>query len=66
MAGLVADSEVEEAFTGSFLARLPPEVARALRAEGERTEYPPGTTVYQPGAEPHAARWWSAGCSGCT
>jgi CRP/FNR family transcriptional regulator len=51
----VADPEVEEAFSRSFLARLPPEVARALRAEGERTENPPGTTIYQPGAEPHAA-----------
>jgi hypothetical protein len=39
----VADPEVEEAFRRSFLARLPSEVVRALRAEGERTENPPGT-----------------------
>jgi CRP/FNR family transcriptional regulator len=51
----VTDPEVDVAFSRSFLARLPPEVARALRAEGERTENPAGTTVYQAGDEPHAA-----------
>ena len=51
----MADAEVEEAFSRSFLARLPAEVIRALRAEGERTENPAGTTVYAAGAEPHAA-----------
>ena len=51
----MADPEVEEAFSRSFLARLPAEVVRALRAEGERTENPPGTTIYTAGAEPHAA-----------
>lgn len=51
----MADPEVDEAFSRSFLARLPSEVVRALRAEGERTENPSGTTVYTAGAEPHAA-----------
>jgi hypothetical protein len=34
-------------------------VVGALRSEGERTENPPGTTVYTAGAEPHAARLYA-------
>jgi CRP/FNR family transcriptional regulator, cyclic AMP receptor protein len=51
----VADQEVEEALARSFLAELPPELTGALRADGERADYPAGTTVYQAGGEPRAA-----------
>jgi CRP/FNR family transcriptional regulator len=51
----VADGEVLDALSRSFLADLPPEVAGRLRAEGERAEYPAGTTVYRAGASPQAA-----------
>jgi CRP/FNR family transcriptional regulator len=51
----VADQEVEDALAHSFLARLPPEVGDELRAEGERADYPAGTTVYRAGAAPQAA-----------
>jgi CRP/FNR family transcriptional regulator len=51
----VADPELDDALARSFLAGLPAEVVVSLRAEGERTDYPAGTTLYQPGAEPRAA-----------
>src|SRR5436190_850598 len=51
----MADREVEDALAHSFLARLPPAVCDALRAEGERADYPAGTTVYRAGADPRAA-----------
>src|SRR2546429_4880758 len=51
----MADREVEDALAHSFLARLPPEVGDQLRAEGERADYPAGTTVYRAGAAPQAA-----------
>ena len=51
----MADQEVEEALARSFLAELPPELTGALRADGERADYPAGTTVYQAGGEPRAA-----------
>jgi CRP/FNR family transcriptional regulator len=51
----MADQEVEDALAHSFLARLPPEVCDGLRAEGERADYPAGTTVYRAGADPRAA-----------
>src|SRR5690242_2146746 len=51
----MADQEVEDALAHSFLARLPPEVRDGLRAEGERADYPAGTTVYRAGADPRAA-----------
>jgi len=41
--------------THSFLARLPPEVRDGLHAEGERADYPAGTTVYRAGSDPRAA-----------
>jgi CRP/FNR family transcriptional regulator, cyclic AMP receptor protein len=50
----VPDREVDDALARSFLGSLPPEVAQRLRAEGERADYPAGTTVYQPGADPRA------------
>ena len=45
----MADQEVEDALAHSFLAGLPPEVRDGLHAEGERADYPAGTTVYQAG-----------------
>lgn len=48
----VVDREVNDAFARSFLASLPSEVAGRLRAEGERADYPSGTTVYRPGSSP--------------
>src|SRR5689334_24111909 len=51
----MADREVEDALAHSFLARLPPEVRDGLHAEGERADYPAGTTVYRAGSDPRAA-----------
>jgi CRP/FNR family transcriptional regulator len=51
----MADPEVEDALAHSFLARLPREVRDGLRAEGERTDYPAGTTVYRAGEAARAA-----------
>jgi len=50
----VIDREVEEALARSFLAELPAELADRLRAEGERADYPAGTTMYRAGADPRA------------
>ena len=51
----VVDREVDEALARSFLAELPAELAGRLRAEGERDDYPAGTTVYRAGDDPRAA-----------
>src|SRR5499427_10670564 len=51
----MADREVDDALARSFLADLPSELVGRLRAEGERADYPAGTTVYRAGAEPRAA-----------
>jgi CRP/FNR family transcriptional regulator len=51
----VADREVEDALARSFLAELPAEVVGRLRAEGERADYPAGTTVYRAGSDPRTA-----------
>jgi CRP/FNR family transcriptional regulator, cyclic AMP receptor protein len=51
----MADREVEDALAHSFLARLPPDVRDGLHAEGERADYPAGTTVYRAGSDPRAA-----------
>jgi CRP/FNR family transcriptional regulator len=51
----VVDREVEDALARSFLAGLPAEVVGRLRAEGERADYPAGTTVYLAGSDPRAA-----------
>lgn len=48
------DREVDDALARSFLADLPPELAARLRAEGERADYPAGTTVYRPKSGPQA------------
>ena len=47
----MADREVDDALARSFLADLPPELAGRLRAEGERADYPAGTTVARPADE---------------
>jgi CRP/FNR family transcriptional regulator, cyclic AMP receptor protein len=49
---MVADRDVEEALARSFLGRLPPEVVARLRSEGERADYPAGTTIYRAGSAP--------------
>ena len=51
----MVDREVEDALARSFLAELPAEVVGRLRAEGERADYPAGTTVYRAGSSPQAA-----------
>jgi CRP/FNR family transcriptional regulator len=51
----MADQEVDGALAGSFLAGLPPELVGRLRDEGERADYPAGTTVYRAGSDPQAA-----------
>jgi CRP/FNR family cyclic AMP-dependent transcriptional regulator len=50
----VADRDVEDALARSFLGRLPPEVVARLRSEGERADYPAGTTIYRAGSAPRA------------
>lgn len=51
----VADSAIDDALARSFLAKLPPELLKRLREEGERADYPAGTTVYRAGEDPRAA-----------
>jgi CRP/FNR family transcriptional regulator len=51
----VADRDVDDALAHSFLADLPPELVGRLRAEGERADYPVGTTVYRANSDPRAA-----------
>jgi CRP/FNR family transcriptional regulator, cyclic AMP receptor protein len=51
----MADREVEDALAHSFLAGLPRELVGRLRDEGERADYPAGTTVYRAGSDPQAA-----------
>src|SRR3954452_12551278 len=51
----VVDQDVDDAFARSFLAELPPELVARLRTDGERADYPAGTTVYRAGDEPRAA-----------
>ncbi|MGH3401174.1 MAG: Crp/Fnr family transcriptional regulator [Streptosporangiaceae bacterium] len=45
---------MEQALARSFLGGLPPEVVERLRSEGERADYPAGTTIYRAGAAPRA------------
>ena len=42
-------------FARSVLAQFPEELGARLREEGERADYPAGTTVYRAGANPQAA-----------
>jgi CRP/FNR family cyclic AMP-dependent transcriptional regulator len=51
----MADRGVEDALARSFLADLPPELLGRLRDEGERADYPAGTTVYRARSGPQAA-----------
>jgi CRP/FNR family cyclic AMP-dependent transcriptional regulator len=51
---MVADPHVAEAMARSFLGKLPPEIVDELLAEGERTHYPAGTTIYREGEAPRA------------
>ena len=51
----VADRDVDDALARSFIAELPAELAGSLRAEGERADYPAGTTLYRAGGDPQAA-----------
>ena len=51
----VIDRDVDDALARSFLAGLPEELAGKLREEGERADYPPGTTLYRAGSDPWAA-----------
>ena len=51
----MADQDVDQALAHSFLADLPPELTGRLREEGERADYPAGTTIYRAGADPLAA-----------
>ena len=51
----VVDRDVTDALAQSFLAELPAELVGGLRAEGERADYPAGTTVYRSGDDPQAA-----------
>jgi CRP/FNR family cyclic AMP-dependent transcriptional regulator len=51
----VVDRDVDDALARSFLAGLPAELAGRLREEGERADYPEGTTVYRAGDDPQAA-----------
>ena len=50
----MADRDVDDALARSFLGRLPPEVVARLRSEGERADYPSGTTIYRAGSGPRA------------
>jgi CRP/FNR family transcriptional regulator, cyclic AMP receptor protein len=50
----VADPDVADAMARSFLGRLPAELIDRLLAEGERADYPAGTTIYREGASPRA------------
>ena len=51
----MVDRDVDDALAQSFLAELPAELTGRLRAEGERADYPAGTTVYRAGSDPRAA-----------
>ncbi len=51
----MVDRDVDDALARSFLAGLPAELAGGLREEGERADYPAGTTVYRAGDDPQAA-----------
>jgi CRP/FNR family transcriptional regulator, cyclic AMP receptor protein len=61
----VVDRDVDGVLGRSFLAGLPPELVGSLRAEGERADYPAGTTVYRVGSALRR-HWLSVVCCGCT
>src|SRR4051794_13789682 len=51
----VVDRDVDDAVAQSFLAELPADLIGRLREEGDRADYPAGTTVYRAGDDPRAA-----------
>jgi CRP/FNR family transcriptional regulator, cyclic AMP receptor protein len=51
----MADPDVDAAMARSFLGTLPADLVDELLAEGERTDYPEGTTIYREGSPPRAA-----------
>src|SRR3954454_13606468 len=51
----VVDRDVDDALARSFLAELPADLVSRLQAEGDRADYPAGTTVYRAGDDPRAA-----------
>src|SRR3954447_11283894 len=51
----VVDRHVDDALAQSFLAELPPDLIGRLRTDGERADYPSGTTLYRAGDDPRAA-----------
>jgi CRP/FNR family transcriptional regulator, cyclic AMP receptor protein len=50
----VADPDIAEAMARSFFGKLPPELVDELLVEGERTDYPAGTTIYREDDAPRA------------
>ena len=54
LSGHMVDREVAEAMNRSFLGKLPGELIDQLIQEGERLDYPPGTTFYREGSAPRA------------
>jgi len=50
----VVDQRVAEAIDRSFLGKLPRKLVDQLSQEGERLDYPPGTTFYREGSAPRA------------
>jgi CRP/FNR family cyclic AMP-dependent transcriptional regulator len=51
----VAEREVADALRGSFLGKLPQDVVDELVADGQRSDYPAGSTIYREGSAPRAA-----------
>jgi CRP/FNR family cyclic AMP-dependent transcriptional regulator len=51
----MTDQELDAAFARGLLADLPADLVGELRAQGERADYPAGTTVYRAGDDPQAA-----------
>ena len=51
----MADPDVDAAMARSFLGTLPADLVDELLAEGERSDYPEGTTIYREGSPPRAA-----------
>jgi CRP/FNR family transcriptional regulator, cyclic AMP receptor protein len=52
---IVIDRELDDALARSFLAKLPAELVGTLREDGDRADYPAGTTVYRAGEEARPA-----------
>ncbi len=51
----MAEREVADAVRGSFLGKLPRDLVDELVANGQRTDYPAGSTIYREGSAPRAA-----------